>query len=286
LARFMVVVSLVRDFSLFTFGRKGGFQALRLAARNVGVAIFALLTVAVAQSDPAAGIQPFSTQVGGPIDSVDLASSNILIKIPVRSKAGAMPFSFALISNSHAYKGPSGPGGTFQLVDFGFSGLPAGVSGSRLTHSGTTFQCQGNADNLYQDFAVVDATGGAHLLDPNLMTDGNYKCYALPQGAKTQDGSGYTVNFTTAIAGDIYDKSGKKVSGFVTSDPDSNTIAFSAGSYTDTLNTVAMTVVSQTGSWDKYEYQDSAGTTQIVQVNYSSYTQLTDLTDLLYQVEC
>ena len=69
--------------------------------------------------DPAAGIQSFSTQIGGPVDSVDIATSNVLIKIPVRSKIGALPFSFALISNSHAYKGPVVAGGSWQLVSYG-----------------------------------------------------------------------------------------------------------------------------------------------------------------------
>src|SRR5579863_1119157 len=61
-----------------------------------------LIGTAYSQSDLAAGIQPFSTQVGGPYDSIDLATSNIALNIPLRSKAGKIPFTFSLTGNSHA----------------------------------------------------------------------------------------------------------------------------------------------------------------------------------------
>ncbi len=68
------------------------------------LALFAFIPSQIAaQTDPAAGILPFSTHVNGPVDSVDLATSNILIKIPVRSKAGAIPFAYAVVSNNHVY---------------------------------------------------------------------------------------------------------------------------------------------------------------------------------------
>ena len=46
----------------------------------------------VAQTDPSAGIQPFSTQFAGEYDSVDLASSNISLIIPILQKNGKFPF--------------------------------------------------------------------------------------------------------------------------------------------------------------------------------------------------
>ena len=70
----------------------------------MSLALF-LLTgqICPAQNDPAAGINPFSTQVSGPVDSVDVATGNILIRIPVRTKSGGIPVSYSLVSNSHAY---------------------------------------------------------------------------------------------------------------------------------------------------------------------------------------
>ena len=68
------------------------------------LALFAFVPSQIAaQSDPAAGILPFSTHVGGPIDSVDLATGSILFKIPVRSKVGAIPFNYPIEGNNHAY---------------------------------------------------------------------------------------------------------------------------------------------------------------------------------------
>jgi hypothetical protein len=79
----------------------------RIAASSSLFAILVLFAFVpsqiAAQSDPAAGILPFSTHVSGPIDSVDLATSSILINIPVRSKVGAIPFKYAVVSNNHVY---------------------------------------------------------------------------------------------------------------------------------------------------------------------------------------
>jgi hypothetical protein len=55
------------------------------------------------QTDPAAGIKPFSTQISGQYDSIDLATSNITFDIPVRSKNEKIPFSYGLVGSSHAY---------------------------------------------------------------------------------------------------------------------------------------------------------------------------------------
>jgi hypothetical protein len=55
------------------------------------------------QVQPAAGIQPFHTLAGGQVDSFDLATSNILVQIPVRSKLGKTPFSYELVGNSGAW---------------------------------------------------------------------------------------------------------------------------------------------------------------------------------------
>jgi|ERR1700731_1275683 len=48
----------------------------------------------------AQGVQPFSTQVPGPLTTVDMASTNILISIPIRAKVGAIPFQYSLVGNS------------------------------------------------------------------------------------------------------------------------------------------------------------------------------------------
>jgi hypothetical protein len=78
--------------------------------------VLLVVPISVAQNDAAAGILPFSTQAGGTYDSIDLASSNILVAVPIRSKAGKEPFSFKLVSNSHAYLFPAkNPTGVWVL---------------------------------------------------------------------------------------------------------------------------------------------------------------------------
>ncbi len=54
----------------------------------------------LAQAALAQGIQPFSTQAPGPLTTVDMASTNILISIPIRAKVGAIPFQYSLVGNS------------------------------------------------------------------------------------------------------------------------------------------------------------------------------------------
>lgn len=70
----------------------------RLAVRLSLVVCLCFAAFTSAQTDPAAGILPFSTQVGGPIDSIDLATSNITLQIPIRSKAGKDQKKFGILS--------------------------------------------------------------------------------------------------------------------------------------------------------------------------------------------
>ena len=67
-----------------------------------------MIAAGTAQTDPAAGILPFSTHVGGTYDSIDLATSAILIDIPVRAKVGKIPLNFSLVANNHIFKSCGG----------------------------------------------------------------------------------------------------------------------------------------------------------------------------------
>lgn len=115
--------------------------------RNAGC--FILLLVAIiwatspliyAQTDPNAGILPFSTHVSGQYDTFDPSSGNIMLTIPVLSKTGKVPFGFNLIGNFHAYINPSN--GRWWLTDaYGshtLSGVPSGGLGQGILNSSTT----------------------------------------------------------------------------------------------------------------------------------------------------
>src|SRR5579863_2275852 len=118
---------------------------LRKTALLASVLCLFCVAIATAQTDPAAGILPFSTQVGGPYDFIDLATSNISAQIPVRNKAGKIPFAYSLRGNSHAYiyqpatiGSPTMWGVTkgFSFLGFGASAGPAATRSTMLTCSG------------------------------------------------------------------------------------------------------------------------------------------------------
>jgi len=250
--------------------------------------------MALSQSDPAAGILPFSTQVGGPYDSIDLATSNISLQMPVRSKAGKLSFSYSLAGNSHAWVSSYGTmEGTSSLL-----GAPTVADlGARITYTTTKSNgetCGGQYFYTYSNFAVVDSTGAAHT-----VPIGFSGCNAGQTSGVTSDGSSYTVLISwpancsppgCALGETIYDPSGNKSSGTLT-DPDGVTIVSSTtygGSgdsiptttYTDTLGTLALTSVinsdAGSGQSDTYSYTDAGGTNRTITVNYASFSYKTN----------
>ena len=79
-----------------------------LAAKVLIVLGMALLFV---QAGLGQGIEPFSTQAPGPFSTVDLASTNVFVSIPIRSKVGALPIQMSATMNS----APQGGGGGNSL---------------------------------------------------------------------------------------------------------------------------------------------------------------------------
>lgn len=217
--------------------------------RSVSLAVFlvpVLLVAGWSQDDPAAGILPFSTQAPGILESVDLASSNINVQVPVRSKIGKLPFSYNLVMNSHALVlppscSPNCPS-RWAINGTGDGGLPLGLVpqlslGATVGYTSTNINvttCGGNTIiSAYElnNFYIADSTGAIHPLQ---MTTGNPDnviwsnapappCYYASGTGVTTDGSGYTLvavgyNYTVSTAGGnvlltepiftIYDRSG------------------------------------------------------------------------------
>jgi len=146
-------------------------------AFSVSAVISTLIILAAhvtAQSgDPDAGSPPFVMSVKGQIDQFNLPSGNILIQLPVRSKAGKYPTTFSLVGNSHAYIGPPPQNSNYTGQWFVSSGFSGALSGSTLAQNvGTyitnqivqTIQCTGLTDNVYGNFAVVESNGTGHQL--------------------------------------------------------------------------------------------------------------------------
>jgi hypothetical protein len=213
--------------------------------------------------DPAAGILPFSTQAVGIYDSVDLATSNINVTIPVRNKQGKIPFSYSLVGNSHSYIYACGSGcvppqpaqwrGGFGLL--GQVSVGANVGFTSTSKEVTCSNLNVNALQL-SSFYITDSTGAIHPLTigPILMNTPQ-PCYGGGSGGgvtlgTTSDGSFYTlVEFpytyvsggTTYDAGTftIYDKSGNAYEpgygpllssypGIIIQDPDGAQISYTS----------------------------------------------------------
>jgi hypothetical protein len=170
-----------------------------------------LIQTAVAQTtqnDPAAGLVPFSTHLGSAFDSVDPASSNVMVTIPIMSKSGKIPFAYKLVGNSHAYIKTitttvngvvttyhlwslnGGPYGQVFAADLGaYLGNTTFAPGTGVTKCGTS-------DGYYSGLYVVDPTGASHFLPTTMKVD-TAGCIATPVVGVTTDGSGYTVTITS-----------------------------------------------------------------------------------------
>jgi len=96
MARFAVGVSPAIDFLHFSASEVSSLIRIGLRIAFV-IALSARL--GSGQTDPNAGILPFSTQAHG----VDLATSQVSFVVPIRSKVGSPPFIYVLIGNSHAF---------------------------------------------------------------------------------------------------------------------------------------------------------------------------------------
>lgn len=261
-----------------------------MARFAVGLSLVSLFLCAfsLAQSDPAAGVLPFSTQIGGPIDSIDLATSNISLQIPVRSKAGKIPFNYRLAGNSHAY--------LYWLSDRRYLGVSTGILGqpfsadlgATVASSLSSYKCNNYLNtSMWTYSAVVDATGASHPLTtpyPQLDTTG---CTPTQFTDTVSDGSGYTLQ--GSISGStitllVYDSSGNQMNlnTETMTDPDGVTMKAPLGgsnTYTDTLNTMPLTVSITRGvggASDTYVYKDASRNNQTVTVSYTSYTQQTE----------
>lgn len=225
------------------------------------IAMFsALVFAAIAQAAHAQGIQPFSTQAPGPSTSVDLATGNILISIPIRSKMGAIPFQYSLIGNSS------------PLTGTGLSGRPTGPTGLLgavvIQGTPTITRCSSTGfQYIYNNWKIGDSTGATHTMAPgtlNIILVTPTGCGTpVPQSitATTQDGSGYTLSVSTngvSITGEtIFDQSGNTypiLTSDSMTDPDGNSISApetivpptsSVYTYTDTLGQVALVATKQ-----------------------------------------
>jgi RHS repeat-associated protein len=222
-----------------------------------------------AQVNP--GLPPLNDFSNGKFDVVNISNRNIFFRIPVREKAGAIPFSAALVWNIN------------MSVNGGGAWVPpayqlSATVGVGIAHPSTTTQPCGSDphDNVYSNFVYIDGNQTSHLF--GIALDGDRCLY--PSGTASGpalDNSGYTMIASTSGSYpsiSVYDVAGNY---YGSSDPNGNFLTYSSSNGivtdTDTLGETVLTVSQGAhGTPDTYSYTDAVGATRTVTVNKSSYT--------------
>jgi hypothetical protein len=247
-------------------------RSIRESVLLLAWSVFLLLgpaNLSYAQVDPAAGVHPFYTYVGGQYDTIDPASANVLVTIPVLSKTGKIPFSYSLVGNFHMYVPYSENGGTVPIAVTSSITGALSPSDALLNWSETSSDCtdpNGQEFQYFTDFGfeTADNTGAIHTFSQVSVQYGDLTC-AIPATAATyaaDDGSGYTVVVTPGSpasepptytlydrSGDLLDSPGNEPINIHTiTDPDGIQIstANSAVSGTQTLRTVYTDTLART----------------------------------------
>ena len=269
--------------------------ALRTIALHVSLIVISA-TFAAAQisgpDDPGAGLLPYSTEVGGAYESVDLATSNVNVRIPVRSKTGKIPFEFSFTGNFHPWIASILHGQQWNITA-GLVPGPSGLLGGRLSSLGQNdTQCVNNIDYEQIIYGIVDGTGALHSVSPpGAIVHSNALCGQTSATVTANDGSGFSASITAALplTYTLYDKSGDELTANYTThaqtltDPDSVTMQKTytnwplAGSYIDTLgqSAVSFSLGDPTGTPDNYTFTGGDGNTQTYRITYTPYTTAT-----------
>jgi len=233
------------------------------------------------------GTPSWSIYDGGEYDTLNLQNLNVSLNIPVMSKAGAIPFNFALSNGS--VSGVYGVVSTGQMYTTMTNSRLLGIANHLLgpppsyytvTYSyvgSRTVTCpsgygSGSATQYYGWF-IVFSDGTLHWLPSTDYTYSGTTCsgYFTDQ---VIDGTGYTLSFTAPLAANIYTRGGLIVAGSTSiTDPQSspNSIAFnlSTGVFTDTLGLTALTQASGGNSWS---WSDVNGGSPTASVTTTPYT--------------
>jgi hypothetical protein len=230
--------------------------------------VIALQQTVQAQTDPNAGILPFSTHVSGQYDTLDPSSGNIMLTIPVISKAGKIPFGFNLIGNFHAFV--DSRSGVWWLSDaYGsptLMGVPSGGLGQGiLGYSTTSYDCDHSNtkdQTTASNFVVSDVTGAQHAITNSYTVDyGACGVVSNPSSGMTGDGSGYTVVANPNGANTtftVYDRSGNQVSAALYS---------TAGSLKDPDGVQMSSSMQLNGNMATTTYTDTLGQTVLIATN-------------------
>jgi RHS repeat-associated protein len=233
------------------------------------------------------GVPPFSTMQPNQFDTINLANDNVLIEIPVRSKAGPIPLSISLAGNSNVKKNANFWASNFTLspqspVSFilRYSAVDNQAVCPDLSIT-TVYTGWYSLDGLLTRHDFVDANGDPVQID----TKG---CLYPTASGFTNDGSGYTAHLIggpAGVSGTLSDIHGNTITPVMFSniassivDTNGNQISKSIGGiYTDSLGQVALTaVIGQVANPDTYSYTDVNGASKTITVSKSTFVQKTN----------
>ncbi len=262
-------------------------------------------SVTFAQQAVAPGRPPFSSAMGGSVDTVDLANLNAHLSIPVLQKAGrGMPFNYLIQYDTSIWQPVTTSGSTaWQPTNSGAIGwtFPApgyltaviGYAELECYHwvgiPGDEYYVPGGVD-YWETYTYYDKLGTAHLFPGAVETEngcGLSSNETLAYSGTTTDGSGYTLTVTagtnpaykvTARNGQIvvYPSSNYTVTNVpVATDANGNEItANSSGQFFDTLSssTPTLTVTGTAPSNTTFTYVAPSGANAAYTMKYTQYT--------------
>jgi RHS repeat-associated protein len=234
-----------------------------------------------AQVNP--GAPQFSAYDSHVADTVNLQNLNISLNIPLMSKNGAMPFHFAANANSYVSWSRTNPTWHPSMQNNSPQNDPLAWSVNNLIsvnpsvplfmYSTTSTLCPDGHTRTtkFTNWGIGTADGSLHWLPKNLLSD-TTGCYKAAFTGTTIDGSGYTLSVNLGAVQSLYDRTGTKI--WQTSLTDSNNNVLSTTSaymtFTDTLNTTAMTATSSTAG--PFKWTDVNGGSPQISVTNTTMT--------------
>jgi RHS repeat-associated protein len=247
--------------------------------RNVMLFVLCLVASSLSRAVDAPGIAPHETVENRQYDTINMQSLNITFDVPILTRQGRIPFSFAFVLNSYF------TGSTQNGLEFHYKARPRD-SGLYFTgtvsHSDRDTTCPDNQtpDHINEFWTYEDAHGTVHNFPGKTDSEG---CrYGSSFTGAATDNSGYTLVVTNEDRAVVYTPSGVKQvppvlggAGHV-SDANGNKLDgnYLSGiiTYTDTTGSTALTYDNTQSLTRTATYTDSAGNPQTVTIAFDYRT--------------